>query len=305
MAKKKNDSEEYLKNYLDSQEGEQSLPNKPTNFDTSNAKDLDYVNVDASTLPCGEFYPNGTQIMVRAAKVKEIQAFSMVDDTNFYDIVEKMNEMLSQCVKVKYFNGKKSSYLDIKDGDRFYMIFLIRELTFQSGNELNLSVPCECGAEVNIPLKRSNFELHKMDESLIKYFDKDQNLFVFNAKDGKSYKMGVPSIGLQKCYTEHYIFKTIKEKKKLNMSFLKNDPSLIADRTSITEEGIIKRLSDYENMDKSLFQFVDEVSGKLNFGIKGVVSMCSCGKEVRSSDLFRDGASKLFKTNDAFESFIL
>ncbi len=37
----------------------------------------------------------------------------MVDDNNFYDIVEKMNGMLQSCIRVKYTDGKVGSYLEV------------------------------------------------------------------------------------------------------------------------------------------------------------------------------------------------
>jgi len=99
--------------------------------------------------------------MVRPAQVKEIQAYSMVDDENFYDIVEKMNHMLQSCIRIKYADGKMGSYLEIKDQDRLYLIFLIRELTFQQGNSLTVKAKCECDeSEIQIELSRDNFVFH-------------------------------------------------------------------------------------------------------------------------------------------------
>ena len=95
----------------------------------------------------------------------------MVDDNNFYDIVEKMNDMLQSCVRVKYSNGNIASFLDIKDQDRLYLIFTIRELTFQSGNTLAVNVQTGSG-ESQIELKRENFKFHEIDPKLDKYFNK-------------------------------------------------------------------------------------------------------------------------------------
>ena len=157
MSKDQNDKmspEDYLKQHI--QEVESSKQNtNPENdiFDAmttknsnSRVEDLQFLSFDIKELPCGKFYPKGTLLMVRSAQVKEIQAYAMVDDNNFYDIVEKMNDMLQACVRLKYQDGKMGSYLDLKDQDRLYVIFLIRELTFQKGNALAVNINCSCGS---------------------------------------------------------------------------------------------------------------------------------------------------------------
>ena len=126
--------EDYLKRHLQDLDDGKKAASQPTNsdipfqqpqLDNVRTSDLQYFNFDIRELPCGQFYPSGTLFMIRPAQVKEIQAYSMVDDQNFYDIVEKMNDMLQACVRVKYPDGKITSYLDIKDQDRLFLIFLI------------------------------------------------------------------------------------------------------------------------------------------------------------------------------------
>ncbi len=100
--------EEYLKKHLGSLEKKDQGVNTDIPFveqpkiDSTRTTDLQFFNFDVKELPCGEFYPSGTVLMVRPAQVKEIQSYSMVDDNNFYDIVEKMNDILRSCVRVKY-----------------------------------------------------------------------------------------------------------------------------------------------------------------------------------------------------------
>ena len=44
----------------------------------------------------------------------------------YADVVDKMNDILKSCVRVQYPDRQLSSYLDIKDQDRIYLIFLIK-----------------------------------------------------------------------------------------------------------------------------------------------------------------------------------
>jgi hypothetical protein len=309
MSNKNNLSEEdYLKKHLSDLESSKSSSNtfdevEPT-VETSRVNDLQYFSFDVNLLPCGRFYPTGTLIMVRPSQVKEIQAYSMVDDNNFYDIVEKMNGMLQSCIRVKYTDGKVGSYLEVKDQDRLYLIFLIRELTFQQGNSLSVKAICPCdNTEIQVELKRENFAFHEIDEKLDRFFNRSTNSYVFRLKNGREYEVTPPNIGLQKSFTD-YIIKENNDKKTPNLAFLKIIPFLLAGRTSITYDGIKAKLKEFEEMDDISFQFLNSAIGKMTFGIKELKKICECGEEVRTDMQFPNGASGIFVIHDAFEAYI-
>jgi hypothetical protein len=311
MANNKEMSEEeFLKRHLEETSGKQnfnpaqSMVNQMVTkqeVDSTRTTDLQYFNFDVKDLPCGKFYPAGTMLMIRAAQVKEIQAYSMVDDNNFYDIVEKMNDMLQACVRVKYSNGNIASYLDIKDQDRLYLIFTIRELTFQSGNSLAVSVQTPSG-DVQLELKRENFKLHEIDSKIDKYFNKSKNCYLFKTINGKEFELTPPNIGIQKAFTD-YIIKENNENRTPNLAFLKIIPFMLGDRTSITYEGIKAKLSEFEQMDDISFQFLNAAIGKMTFGIKELYKVID-GQEVRAEMQFPNGASGVFVVHDAFEAYI-
>jgi hypothetical protein len=277
----------------------------PTNQTTgTRTTDLQFLSFDIKELPCGKFYPQGTTFMVRAAQVKEIQSYSMVDDNNFYDIVEKMNDMLQACVRVKYPDGKMGTYLDVKDQDRLYLIFLIRELTFQQGNALSVNVKCSCGTENSIELKRMNFKFHPIDEKLDSFYDRGKNSFFFTTINNKQFELTPPNIGLQKSFAE-YIIKENNEKRTPNLAFLKIIPFMLNGRNTITYEGIKAKLVEFESLDDISFQFLNAAVGKMTFGVKELVKTCSsCGVEVHTDMSFPNGASSIFVVHDAFETFI-
>jgi hypothetical protein len=303
--------EDYLKQHIQEIESQKVKP--PTDiFDSmantqqnkSRVEDLQFVSVDVKELPCGMFYPIGTTLMVRAAQVKEIQSYSMVDDNNFYDIVEKMNDMLQSCVRIKYSDGKMGSFLDLKDQDRLYTIFLIRELTFQKGNSLAVTVNCTCGAENSIELKRQNFAFHEIDERLMDFYSKVSGSFIFRTINDKEFEITPPNIGIQKSFTD-YIIKENQEKKQPNLAFLKIIPFMLNGRNSITNDGIKAKLREFQDMDDVSFQFLNAAVSKMTFGIKELKKQCySCGVEIRTEMTFPNGASGLFVIHDAFESFI-
>ena len=310
MSKEQEMSEEdYLKRHLsDLDEGKnQNIFNGNTTqkpvVEGTKVSDLQYFNFDIRELPCGQFYPTGTLFMVRPAQVREIQAYSMVDDNNFYDIVEKMNDILQSCVRVKYSDGKIGSYLDIKDQDRLFLVFLIRELTFQAGNSLSVNTKCGCGEEVAIELSKDNFVFHDIDVKLEKFYNRNSGSYNFKTVNGKSFELTPPNIGLQKAFTE-YIMKENNEKRNPNLAFLKIIPFMMNGRTSITYEGIKSKVKEFEEMDDISFQFLNAAVGKMTFGIKELKKMCPCGEEVHTDMQFPNGASSIFVIHDAFEAYI-
>lgn len=307
--KKEMSEEEYLRKHLESVDNNyinSDIPFKKNDpiIESSRSTDLTYFNFDVREMPCGKYYPDGTVIMVRPAKVREIQAYSMVDDNNFYDIVEKMNDMLQSCVRIKYPNGHLASYLELKDQDRLYVIFMIRELTFQQGNSLAVTTRCSCGTDVQIEMNRRNFVFHELDERINKFFDNSSRTFKFTIQNGKEYELSPPCIGIQKAFTE-YIIEENKEKRTPNLAFLKIIPFMLPGRTTITIDGIRAKLKEFERIDDISFQFLNAAVNKMKFGIKELKGICSgCGMEVRSDMTFPNGASGIFVIHDAFETYI-
>ena len=299
-------SDDYLKKYLSDNDYKDSSDNNNRDRDDQNqhqqkelksVKELEFINIDVSELPCSHFYPSGTTVFVRAAKVKEIQAFSVVDDSNFYDIYEKVNHMVSSCCFLKTPDQKKIPYTNLMDGDRWYMLFIIRELTFQKGTDLFTEVD-----NIKIPIKRGYFTFHEMDDKLKKYYDKIEGCFIFPTKIGEV-KMSPPTIGVQKSFSD-YMIKKVQSKKDLDQSFLKIIPYTLPGRLSITEEGIEKKYKEFETMNDKLFQFLNQAVNKMSFGISGVRTVDEGGMEVRSEDIFPSGVSGLFIQPDAFDEFL-
>ena len=98
-------------------------------FATQKAQDsnfhLGYHQIPIGSLPSsGMFYPVGTQIHIRAAKVAEIRNYSTIDETNILDVDDKLNAIVESCTKVSC-DKKVLSYKDLCEEDRFYLILSI------------------------------------------------------------------------------------------------------------------------------------------------------------------------------------
>lgn len=262
----------------------------------------EYVAIDPTTLPAGIFYKPGTKISIRAASVADVQEYSVVDDSNIIDVTEKMNLILSRCVRFINSNAIQGTYKDIKDNDRLSLIFMIRELTFQKGNNLAKEMTCDhCGHEFKIEFRASNslnqnktFVHYDMNEELKPFFNPSSRTIDITIND-KIWKLSPPCIGLQEVF-----FNDLKEKvqvnnKTPNVSFLKVIPYTLWDRNKISEDGIKAKEKEYKELDMDTFQTINYVVDKMKFGVKGLKSNCPvCSGEVYSDMSFPKGASNIF-----------
>lgn len=316
MNPKDKNKDEALKKFISGETTKQDyIDNEITKQKNYSYSDLSYLTVDLNMLPAGMFYPEGTVISIRSALVGEIQAYSTVDDRNYIDVTEKMNHLLGSCVRVVRPDGKSGNYKDLKDNDRLFLIFMIRELTFQKNTNLAKDVTCDnCNTEFKIQFRATNsvdqpstFVNFEMEEDLVEFFDNENKCFVFDLNDfdivGESWKLAPPTIGIQEIF-----FNDIKNKvqndKNPNVAFLKIIPYILWDRTSITEEGIKKWEKTFKDMGKEEFLFLNSVVDKMKFGIKELVSKCpSCGSEVHTDMSFPAGATSIFSIPDPFTKF--
>jgi len=306
--KKEQEALKYLENNFIGESNDLDSVKKMDLSYLDNVPSNEYMYIPLDLLPCGIFYKPGTKISIRAASVQEVQAYSVVDDNNYLDITEKMNSVLSSCVKY-FYNGGQGSYKDIRDGDRLFLIFMIRELTFPGGKNLSKDVTCSCGREFKIELRattsdkvQKSFVNYDMPEKLKKFFDNQERIFVFNI-DGVDYKMAPPTIGIQESF-----FGDIKTKiqvdKNPNVAFLKLASFMLYNNNKITEDGIKAKEQEFKRMDMKTFQILNQAVNKMLFGIKEMKNNCpSCGLEVHTDMSFPSGASNIFVVSDALDEY--
>lgn len=310
---KEEKNKEYLNNLLGGENKSEAKSNPPlipvdVHYDIPS---VEYSSINLNILPSGKFYPRGTKISIRAAKVSEIQAYSMVDDNNFVDITEKMNELLARNILYVHPDGSKGSYKNIKDSDRVFLIFMIRELTFQGGNTLTREATCPtCGKEFQIPFRSTpganvptTFELHEPNAEIERFFDKEKQVYVLIYND-ISWELAPPTIGVQEDFYAE-IKRNVQADKKPDVAFMKIMPFLLHNRESVSEENIKTKLKEFKAMeDLILFQGFNNLVNKMTVGIKGLKMNCpECGTEVHTDLTFPGGASTLFDIPDIMDRF--
>lgn len=279
-------------------------------YQDNSYKPLQYMNVPIESLPLSSFYKPGTKIKIRSAEVGEIQAYSLVDDENYIDVTEKLNQILKSCVKFYHPDGREGSYKDLRDGDRLFIIFMIRELTFQKGNSFAKDVKCDsCGHDFKIYYRATTNQQHEksfvfydMPEKLNKFYNSENNHYQITIND-KKWKIAPPTIGIQEIFFS-YIKEEHKAKRTPNLSFMKIYSHLLWDKSYISEDGFKAKLDEFKNFDMNTFQTLNKFVLNMTFGIKELKSNCTkCGQEVHTDISFPEGASSIFLVSDSFDEF--
>jgi hypothetical protein len=286
-----------------------------SNFENSIQKqfspsDLGWKNLPPVLLPSGGlFYPEGVQIAIRPAEVKEIRHYSTIDETDMLDIDSKLNLILERCCVVKFPQHGVVSYKEIKQEDRFFIIMTIRDLTFVRGENMVVLKPqtsCEtsaCPFEHGIELRTGVLSKYTIDDKLMSYYSKTDRKFVLHIqKLSKTVKMTVPSIGVVEAIST-YARTRIRQGKDVDESFIKIAPYLYDDWRSLTENKLAELEEASNAWSKEEFSLFFQITDLLKIGTKLEVSVpCpKCGaQEVTAPIYFPEGIRSLFVISDIF-----
>lgn len=313
-----NDKEDILGQYMN----EKYQGSKRETPDFSNRKQVDkieskhelhYLELPISDMPMSMFYAPGTRIEIRPATVGEIQAYSVVNNKNLYDVTTKMNEILSRNVRVFFPDGSQGNYRDLFEGDKIYVITQISRYTMQNVKSLVVDAVCECNEAIKIEIEPKHFEYWECDESVLPYFDEISRQFVFPLMTGIDIHLKPPTIGIQQDIYAYIMDKVLKEVKP-NVSFMKCGSWMVTSKKKELSIKDVEQLEfEYAKLDSDSFEFINECIEKLMFGIKHLVKKCPvCGKEVRTNFMFPEAdsehpggkASALFVKSNAFERLL-
>lgn len=229
MTTKKEDIEKAAKEDIQKQEnGQTQQPkknlgnikdNQPEEKVKEQSRDqIGWKNVPLQAIPSqGLFYPAGTKIAIRAANVKEIRHWSTIDETDGLAIDDTINYVIERCVQM-VIPGKRAFFKDLKEIDRFYLLFAIREFTFKNGeNKLYTDVPLQSGGNQRVEVTKDIISYFKPSEKLMKFYSETERCFIFPLSNGEKFKMYIPSIGITS------FLKTYREEKSQNRQTVDED----------------------------------------------------------------------------------
>lgn len=289
---------------------EQFGPNFKQKVDVITA-DSEWIEIPLNELPFGKFYKDGTHIFIRAAKTKEIESFSIINEKNPYDVQLKLNEILSACTKITFLNDKNGTYRDIQSGDRDTIVILISRISAKNGRVLQKSTTCECNTsqEIMIELIPANYVFKTEDADLTPYFDNVEKIYVFEMLNGTEIKLAPPTIGLEEDINSYIFYQTTKSNGKIlpNVPLMQNLPYIKAGNgvSKLTIEQLEQEEFNFSKMNDEMFMVISDVVDKISFGIDKLKGKCTqCSQEVYAPFGFPDGPRALFIVPNAFKQFV-
>lgn len=280
------------------------------NEDRGEEYKLGWVNLPISQFPSrGLFYDDDIRISIRAATVKEIRQFSVVNDDDPFSIDEGMNHIMSSCVNVNL-KGKISNWKDILEEDRIHVVLAVRELTFKQG-ENNMEIPYECdecGAEGKIPFKNDNLEPAKVKDDMMKYFDHDTRTFLVKTKSSGTLELKPPTIGVMRVITEWIKenSQTEGQRKRLDQGFLKCLPFIQHDWRGFKKDKIKDLQVEFMGWDATKYSTFFHIVDMIKVGVDAEVhgTCYSCGAEVHAPIMFPGGVKSLFVVSDITQELL-
>lgn len=259
----------------------------------SGANDSFWKNIPIENLPStGIFYPEDTEITVRAASVGEIRHWSTIDEADALDIDDKLNFILEKCLRIKTKSAASwLSWRDICDVDRMYLIFAIHEQTFPNKENI-LWTKFECGGcpteekySTEVRTTSSLMQRYSMHEELQKYFKPEFKCYeVESQKLNETFYLYAPTLGA----VERIRAKVILERKKnrpVDRAFIKALPYLVQDWSTFDDNEYNKLKSESLTWHINKFAFIDRFATLFQEGKSSAVSLeCpKCGSEMTSS----------------------
>ena len=279
----------------------------------SPVNEIGFKSLPVETMPTqGLFYPIDAKVAIRSANNEEIRNWSMIDDSDFVDQVDKLNFILERCVKVKSSSPNFMSWKDLCEIDRFFVVFRVQELTFPNGeNQLKIRFRCndKCGFKTEVPLSSAYMrDFFKISEEVMKYYDEQKRcFFVHSVKLNTDIKLHMPTVGGMIAVT-NYILECKKNGDEVDKAFVRILPFCIGNWRNVTPEAILslKRGSYTWPTNKFLF-----VSGLIDKITQCASTDCTytcerCGEVLKSPLFFRGGYTikNLFAISDRLDELI-
>ena len=263
---------------------------------------MNYINIPLDTLPSGgKFYPDGTTISIRAARVGEIREFSIINEEDPKDIRDKMTYIVSQCTKV-YYGNTPGHYKDLLEDDRIVLVLKIRELTFVDGqSSIKVPVPdgaCQtpgCHPQETVDFSSNKLEFLKPSEKLEKYYDPVERCYNIQTKRFGTIKLYPPTIGVTSVIAE-WIGEQQAENKKIDAALADILPYIIKDWRGFTTKQVFAKITELAGWSTEKFALVLRLKDEISVGIEfEITETCSsCGGELKIPVTFPDGFRSLF-----------
>jgi hypothetical protein len=248
----------------------------------------------------GLFYPEETEILIRAATAGEIRHWSTLTEDNLSALDDMLNYIIERCAKIK-FPTIHSSWKDIKEVDRFYVLLAIRELTFVNG-ENKLQVKTSETSKIDVT--KDMIDYINFDERLMRSYSAEERKIVLNFKSGKRLKVTIPSVGITN-WLKLYINRKRQMNEVIDEDFISFAPFVLLDWRGLNDDTYSKIILDSHNWSAAEISMLTEIRKIFMDTIDPVVRYRDEEGGERTVPLsFQGGIKSIFLISDPFGELV-
>ena len=248
-----------------------NLPWQKSDEQIQQSKDIGWDRINVTDLPTqGLFYPEGTEIAIKSASAGEIRHWSTLNEDDLSALDDMLNYVIERCCSIKFPGNLPSSWRDIKEVDRFYILLAIRERTFVKGeNALQVKV----SETKKIDVVKDMIDYINFDERLMKRYNSEKRCITLRFKDtDKTLDVHLPSVGVTN-WLKNYITRKAQSQESFDEDFLSFAPFVIPDWRGLndaTYERFIYESHDWSNLEISMLTeikriFADTINPEIRY----------------------------------------
>jgi len=269
-----------------------STVNKPWEKDEiSLGNKIGWVPLPIKDLPTtGLFYPDNAEIAIKPALTTEIRHWSTLEETNYSNLDSMLNYILERCATYKT-SGPYSSWKDICEVDRFYILLAIREISFVTGeNQLQVKI----SETKKIDVTKDMVDFINFGDELMKYYDSTKKCFNLKFKSGKAIEVFIPTVGVTQ-FLKNYFNRKQALEESIDADYMPYAPFLIKDWRGLSDssyENYVLESNSWSKEEISVLSYVKDLFAET---INPVIRYIDDGGAEKFSPVnFQGGIKSLF-----------
>lgn len=217
---------------------------------------IGWDKINIKDLPTqGLFYPEGTEIAIRAATTGEIRHWSTLNEDDLSALDDMLNYVVERCCTIKFPGNSLSSWKDIKEVDRFYILLAIRERTFVKGENV---LQVKISETKKIDVAKDMIDYITFDDRLMSYYDSEKRCISLKFKTGKSLNVHLPSVGVTN-WLKNYINRKQRQQESFDQDFLNFAPFVIPDWRGLNDASYERFVYESQNWSNAEISMLTEI----------------------------------------------
>ena len=244
----------------------------------------------------GLFYPESAEILIRSASAAEIRHWSTLQENDPSKLDDMLNYVLERCCTYKVPEGV-SSWKDIKEVDRFYILLAIREYTFING-ENNLQVSISESKKINV--SKEMIDYINFDEKIMKYYNPQKRCFTIVLSNKKTFDVTIPSVGVTS-FLKNYINRKHERQESIDTDFVTFATFVIMDWKGLSDATYEKIVIDSNDWSIEQISAMTQIKDIFSNAINPVIKYVDEGGAERTVPLnFHGGIKSILLISNPF-----